>query len=274
MTLRVSLYGCGTIGQEIASAFAEGTIAGELVTVHDRNPEKCERVVNQFSNDPPTIAHNPADMYNDVNLVVEAAGQNAVADIAIPTLQHHCDLMVMSVGAFANTTLYEDVRTTAKQYDARIHVPSGSIAGLDSIKAAAVSGELAEVTLTTTKHPDGLTGAPYLVDNNIDLSDLSEATTVFEGSALEAAKGFPANINVAIALSLAGIGPTGTTVRIVADPHETNNVHQIRASGGMGDIHTEVRNVPSPTNPKTSYLAPLSAIATLREMTEAVQTGT
>lgn len=274
MSLRVSLFGCGTIGNEISRAFANDTIRGELVRIYDRNPEKCERLANHFTTNPPQIAHAVDELYQDVDLVVEAAGQEAVAAMAVPALEHRCDVMLLSVGAFADGDLLDAVLTVAEEHAACVHVPSGAIAGLDAIKAAASSGELNEVTLTTTKPPDGLRGASYLAEHEIDLAGISTATTVFEGSATAAAKGFPANINVALALSLAGIGADATNVRIVADPDETTNVHHIRAVGGMGAISTEVRNVPHPTNPKTSYLAPLSVIAKLREMGNSLQTGT
>jgi aspartate dehydrogenase len=134
--------------------------------------------------------------------------------------------------------------------------------------------ELESVSLTTTKPPAGLEGAPYVVGNDIDLSEITGPTEIFAGAAKEAAAAFPSNINVAIALSFAGIGPDETSVRIVADPQEENNIHRIVAEGGMGRIETEVRNVPSPTNPKTSYLAAISAIEKLRGLEAAIDIGT
>ncbi|WP_396611305.1 aspartate dehydrogenase [Haloferax sp. S1W] len=275
MPLRVSLFGCGTIGLEIARAFADETIDAELTRIYDRNAEKRQTVIDEFGGtDAPEPVEEPTELFAGVDLVVEAAGQSAVADVTVPSLEAGCDVLVLSAGALADAALRQRAVRTAEREGQVVHVPSGAIAGLDAVKAAALTGDLETVSLTTTKNPAGLEGAPYLVENDIDVQAFETATTVFEGSATEAALAFPSNINVAMALSLAGIGPDETTVRIVADPDESNNVHHIEATGGMGSIETTVRNVPSPTNPKTSYLAAVSAIEKLRTMGATVRVGT
>lgn len=275
MTLSVGLVGCGTIGREVARAFADGTIDADLTRIYDRNTEKRRAVIDEFSTaERPVPADAVTDMFADVDLVVEAAGQSAVGDVAVPGLEAGCDVFLLSVGALADADLRDRIVTIATREGRRVHVPSGAIAGLDAVKAAALTGDLESVSLTTTKNPAGLAGAPYLEEHDVDVHDLDDATTVFEGPATEAAKAFPSNINVAMALSLAGIGPDRTTVRIVADPEEANNVHHIEATGDVGSIETTVRNVPSPTNPKTSYLAAISAIEKLRGMRATVGVGT
>ena len=274
MNHSIAVFGCGTIGTEIARAVADGTIRSELQCVYDRNPEKAERVRALFDEDDrPAAATEPSDLFA-ADIVVEAAGAGAVDAIAVDALSAGCDCMVLSAGALADATLRADVFEAAESGAGRLYVPSGAIAGLDAVKAAALTGELESVSLTTTKPPAGLDGAPYIEREGIALDGIDAPTTVFEGSATEAAVGFPSNINVAMALSLAGIGPEKTTVRIVADPDEENNVHEIRATGGMGTIETAVRNVPSPTNPKTSYLAAVSAIEKLRSLEASVGVGT
>jgi len=130
------------------------------------------------------------------------------------------------------------------------------------------------VVLTTSKPPAGLAGAPFVAENQIDLDEIKERTVLFEGTAQEAVKAFPANINVAASLSLAGIGPQRTQVRIIADPELSANVHQIEVIGKFGKLTTRTENLPSPSNPKTSYLAALSAVATLKSITEAAKIGT
>jgi aspartate dehydrogenase len=271
----VSLVGCGTIGQTVAEAFADGTIGTDLASVYDRNPEKRRAAVAAFTTaERPTIVDDGAALFDGVGLVVEAAGQGAVAEMAVPALEAGCDVLLSSVGALAAPDLRDRVVRTAEREGRVVHVPSGAIAGLDAVRTAALTGDLESVSLITTKPPAGLTGAPYLVENNVDLDGLESAETVFEGAATEAATAFPSNVNVAMALSLAGIGPDETHVRIVADPDEANNVHYIEATGGMGEIETTVRNVPSPTNPKTSYLAAISVIERLRRMNATVRVGT
>lgn len=275
MTPTVSLVGCGTIGQTVAEAFADGTIGADLASVYDRNPEKRRAAVAAFTTaERPTIVDDGAALFDGVGLIVEAAGQGAVAEMAVPALEAGCDVLLSSVGALADPDLRDRVVRTAEREGRVVHVPSGAIAGLDAVRTAALTGDLESVSLITTKPPAGLTGAPYLVENNVDLDGLESAETVFEGAATEAATAFPSNVNVAMALSLAGIGPDETHVRIVADPDEANNVHHIEATGGMGEIETTVRNVPSPTNPKTSYLAAISVIERLRRMNATVRVGT
>jgi aspartate dehydrogenase len=143
-------------------------------------------------------------------------------------------------------------------------VPTGAIAGIDSIRS--VKHLLESVTLTTTKNPKALAGAPFFETSKVKLEDIAKRTVVYEGPASEAVRAFPANVNVAAVLSLAGIGVDKTQVRIVADPAAATNQHEIIATGSFGQIHIIVNNVPSPGNPKTSFLAVLSAIECLRSI--------
>lgn len=275
MSISVGLVGCGTIGRELARAFADETVTADLEIVYDRNTAKRKAVVDEFDGEePPNAVEEIPEVIEAVDLVVEAAGQSAVPDVAVPSLEAGCDVLLLSVGALADADLHQRVVRAANQSGRRVHVPSGAIAGLDAVKAAALTGDLDSVSLVTTKNPAGLDGAPYLEGNDIDVHEIDAAMTVFEGTATQAAMAFPSNINVAMALSLAGVGPDNTTVQIVADPREENNVHHIEATGAMGDIETTVRNAPSPTNPKTSYLAAVSAIEKLREMEATVRVGT
>jgi aspartate dehydrogenase len=145
----------------------------------------------------------------------------------------------------------------------QVRIPSGALAGLDGIRAAMEAG-LHSVVLTTRKPPKGLAGAPYLAEQNIDLLNLKEPMVLFEGTAREAMKAFPANVNVAGALSLSGIGPDETIVRVIADPKATENSHEVVAEGAFGRLKTVTTNLPSPRNAKSSYLASLSAVAELR----------
>lgn len=274
MVRSVSVVGCGTIGTEIASAIADGTVPVDLSVVYGHHPDRVDAVRELFEDEKrPRRANELAEVL-EADLVVEAAGQEAVGDVAVDALEAGCDCMLLSVGALADEELRSDILEAAETGSGRIYLPSGAIAGLDAVKAAALTGELETASLRTTKPPSGLEGAPYLAENAVDLDAIEEPTVVFEGPASEAAAAFPSNINVAMALSLAGVGSEETTVEIVADPGEENNVHRITAKGGMGRIETTVRNVPSPTNPKTSYLAAISAIEKLRGLDATVDVGT
>jgi aspartate dehydrogenase len=206
------------------------------------------------------------------DVVVEAASQKAVPAIARAALAAGKKLMIMSVGAFADREFFAEVKALAKEHGSRVYLPSGAISGLDGLKSASI-GTIRSVTLTTTKNPSGLKGAPYIVENKIDLDLLAGPTLIFEGSALQAVRAFPANVNVAATLFLAA-EESEVHVKVVADPGIHVNRHEIVVEGDFGRISTLVENVPSPRNPKTSYLAALSAIATLRSIVEPVKIGT
>jgi aspartate dehydrogenase len=270
MPLKIGLVGCGAIGAEIAKAVDCCAFDANLVAVCDHNPETAAALINSLQHKPAKVKLDELVSLSDV--VVEAASQKAVAAIARAALVAGKKLMIMSVGALANNELFAEIKALAKEHGARVYLPSGAISGLDGLKSASI-GTISSVTLTTTKNPAGLKGAPYILENNIDLDALAGATQIFEGSALAAVKAFPANVNVAATLFLAA-GESEVRVRIVADPNIHVNRHEIIVEGSFGRITTLVENVPSPRNPKTSYLAALSAIATLRSIVEPVKIGT
>jgi aspartate dehydrogenase len=193
-----------------------------------------------------------------------------VAVVAESALNAKADVMIMSVGALMDQGLRTKLFELAKKNDCRIHIPSGAVAGLDGLKAA--GRRLRSISLTTTKPPSGLQGAPYVLAHRIPLFALKERTTIFEGPAEEAVRAFPANVNVAATLSLVCGVPVH--VRIVADPAIKVNMHEISAEGEFGRMTIKVENVPSPANPKTSYLAALSAFATIRGLAGCVMIGT
>jgi aspartate dehydrogenase len=217
----------------------------------------------------------PEDLINhlDVDFVVEAASQETVQAVAEKVLFAGKGLLIMSVGALRDEGLTHRLERLAREKSVKVYLPSGAICGLDGVKAASVE-EITRVEIATTKHPRGLEGAPYLVENKISLNDLTGPKTVYNGNAREAAKGFPKNVNVAVALSLAGIGVDRTIVTIIADPNATKTQHEVRVVGAFGELHTSIKNFVHPENPKTSYLAALAAIRTLRKITEPIQVGT
>jgi aspartate dehydrogenase len=174
------------------------------------------------------------------------------------------DMMIMSVGALADSTAYAELIESASRSGAKIFIPTGAIAGIDAIRS--VKHLLQEVVLRTTKNPMALSGAHFFSKRGTDPASIKEKQVIYRGPAAEAVKLFPANVNVAAVLSIAGAGPEKTLVEIVADPGATTNKHEITAKGSFGEIYIMVNNVPSPGNPKTSYLAALSAIECLRSI--------
>jgi aspartate dehydrogenase len=256
--MKVGLVGCGNIASALCEAMADGRIQAEVSGLTDVDADKAERLRQQFKLN--AVIGTLDETANACDFLVEAAVAAVVPDVVRSAAKHGVDCLIMSLGGLM---LNPDLFNVARQGNILICMPSGAICGLDGIRSAMQAG-LDSVTLTTRKPPAGLKGAPYLVSKGISLDGLTEPFVVFDGSALDAVKAFPANVNVAAALSLAGIGAERTKVRVVADPAATTNSHEIVAVGPFGELRAMTNNLPSPNNPKSSYLASLSAIAELR----------
>ena len=274
-TVIAGLIGCGSIGSVIAKAIDDGEVGDiTLRTIYDIVREHAERLASTLSRKP-IIAETAEELLEDekIQLVIEAASQDAVRQYAVKALSEGKDLMVMSTGALIDDELFREISRIAKERGRKVYVPSGAIVGLDNIKAAAVR-PIEEVVLTTRKPPQSFEGAPLIRKKQIDLSSLKKPILLFEGPAREAVKLFPRNVNVSASLSLAGIGPDRTKVRIIADPQVEDIIHEIHVKGEFGEIRTQTFNKPFPENPKTSYIAALSAIATLRKICGNIIVGT
>ncbi len=270
---RIGLLGCGAIGTRIALAIDSGRIPATLTHVYDDSRDASAKLAGQLKNRPVIVENSHLLSSHPVDIVVEAASQDAVRDVALSVLQNRRDLMVMSVGALLDESVHEVLSDACGDFSRTILLPSGAIAGLDAIRA--VRDELDSVCITTTKHPSSLKGARFFEESGIDPNGIDSATTIFEGTAGQGVRMFPANINVAALLSLSGIGSDRTTVRIVADPNTDRNTHHIEAVGKFGSMSFTIRNFPDPQNPKTSRLATLSAIETLREYcSDGIRIGT
>jgi len=256
--MKVGLVGCGNIGADLCIALQKGKIPAEIVALTDADEARAKLLQRSFQ-----LNANIASLEENVasaDFVVECAVAAAVKEVVEACIRHHKDCLIMSVGGLM---MHPDLMEEARAHSVQVRVPSGALCGLDGVRAAMQAG-LHSVTLTTRKPPKGLASAPYLAEQNIDLDALTKPTVIFEGSALEAVKAFPANVNVAAALSLAGIGPRETRVRVIADPNATENIHEVQAEGAFGRLQTITANLPSPRNPKSSYLASLSAVVELK----------
>lgn len=262
---KVGIIGCGTIGSQVAVAIDTGAVRNAgLVSLFDVVSSNMQALQQKLNARPAVFTDFEKFARTDCDIIVEAASQDAVRKFAKQVLKARKDLMIMSVGALADKTLLAELLREAEKSGCRLYVPTGAIAGIDAIRA--VRHLLDSVTLTTTKSPKALAGAPFFETSKIRLDQIKQRTVVYEGAAAEAVKMFPANVNVAAVLSLAGIGVDRTKVRIIADPAFTTNQHEIEARGSFGEFKFIVNNVPSPGNPKTSYLAVLSAIECLRSV--------
>jgi aspartate dehydrogenase len=265
--MQVGVVGLGAIGREVCQALDTGIPGLDLAAVTARDRAKAEPFLRTLKA-PPTFG-SLGEVIAAADLVVEASTQAHLQEIAPQTLAAGKDLVVLSCGGLLGR---HDWVALAEARRCRILVPSGAIAGLDGVKGGAV-GTISSVTMETRKPPHGLAGAPWIVEHGIDLGALRVETLIFEGAAREACRAFPANVNVVAALSLAGIGPERTRIRVYAVPGLTRNMHRIRAEGEFGALTVEIENVPS-ENPRTGKLSYLSTIALLRDLGAPLRVGT
>ncbi|WP_342739260.1 aspartate dehydrogenase [Bradyrhizobium sp. B117] len=265
--LRVAIAGLGSIGTKIATALDQGIEGLALSAVAVRDPAKHQAFLNGLRHQPKVM---PIDQLGDAaDIVVECAPSNHLRSIVEPAVKRGKAAVVVSVGGLLDNF---DLVDLARANGGRILVPTGALIGLDAVNAAAV-GTIHSVKMVTRKPIDGLRGAPFIVQNKIDIDNLREPLKLFEGSAREAAKGFPANVNVAVALSLAGIGPDRTQMQVWADPTVTRNVHRIEVEADSARFSMGIENVPS-ENPKTGMITALSVIALLRKQRATLCVGT
>lgn len=266
--ITVAVAGLGAIGLKVARELDAGAIAGmKLSAVSGRDPDKTAAQVAAFHSPPRVVG---TDALGEADVIVDCAPKAALRAIAEAALGAGRTYMPLSVGAMLD---HMDLVDVATKHGGRIVVPTGALIGLDTVRAMA-EGTIHSVTLTTRKPPAGLVGAPYLDDHRIDVLALTEETRVFAGTAHQAAKGFPANVNVAAALSLAGIGPEATTVEVWAVPGLERNMQSVRIVSDSGEAEMTIKNIPSDENPRTGKITALSTLAALRRMVAPLVSGT
>ncbi|MBD7936586.1 aspartate dehydrogenase [Cytobacillus sp. Sa5YUA1] len=260
--MKLGLIGGGNIGKFLLQSINNDQLVdgAQFVGLYTRNQEKANELAEQYD----LRSYQTIDelIASDIDVIVEAATVEVVRTHAASILTHGKDLVVSSVGAFSDNDYFLQLETICKEHGTTIHLPSGAVGGLDILKAAKAIGALQEVALTTTKPPHALNGV-----------SLEKKTVLFEGNAYEAIKQFPKNINVSIILSLAGLGSKETKVKIIADPKASKNSHEITAKGAFGNVKLVVENDPMPNNPKTSYLAALSVLSTLKHKDQSIKVG-
>ena len=268
--LKVGIVGCGTIGSGVAQAIdRDFRDKANVVALCDIEKYKACSLAESLDSKPEII--DVDSLIAESNLVVEAASTEVSASLTRKVLTAGKEIMVMSVGGLLKES--EELFDLARRIKRHIYLPSGALSGIDGLKAACV-GKVNKVTLTTRKPPASLKGAPYIREKNVPLDDIKEEKVIFEGKVEEAIKGFPENINVSSLISLAGIGAKDTMIRIITSPDYKANIHELEIEGDFGRMYLRSENLPSPQNPKTSYLAILSAIARLKDILDYVKIGT
>lgn len=265
--LSVAVAGFGAIGRKVAEALDRGIPGLRLAAVSARDLDRVRVATAKFTRRPKVVSLKKLAAHADV--IVECVPAAAFTQVAEPALRAGKTLLVISVGALVG---HPEIAELARKRG-RIVVPTGALIGLDAV-AAAAEGTIHSVRMITRKPPKGLEGAPHLVQNAISVAGLNGPLKVFEGSARDAVRGFPANVNVAAALSLAGIGPDRTTIEIWAEPGIERNMHSIMVESDSARFSMSIENIPSEENPRTGRITALSIIAALRKLVSPVRVGT
>ena len=262
--LKIGLIGCGSIGMFLLEKINNEKIFPDyqICSVFDGREGSRTKLQNLSDTYAFTVFHdlNPF-LQSEIDLVIECANIQTVNEYAVRIIEQK-DLLLISIGALANLSLYDELNSVSKANGTKIYLPSGAIGGLDVIKNANIMGDLDAVSLVSRKPVSAFADGEF-----------NEETVLFEGSAKNAIQKYPQNANVAIVLSLAGIGIERTSVKIIADPKVTKNIHTIHAEGVFGEVDITVQNNPSDENAKTSYLTALSILSALKSLNEQITIG-
>lgn len=270
--LRIGIVGCGAIGTSLAKAVIKKFARqAKLASLNDIDKNKALLLAGRLKIGGSVVSGSLDNLIKKSDLVIEATDVKSCPAIVKSALDKGRDVIVMSVGGVAAHT--RQLEIMAHRHQARVYIPSGAICGVDALKAAS-QGRIKKVVLITRKNPRSFENIDYIRRRKIKLGNIKKDTVLFSGSARRAIKLFPQNINVAATLSIAGIGQAGTQVKIVASPSVRRNIHEIYIESDAGRILSRVENLVHPDNPKTSFLAVLSAIAMLKQILEPVRVGT
>ncbi len=271
--MRIGIIGGGVITR----VFLEHVVRGDMgdarvVAIQGRSASsRGKPLAQQYG--VPFVTSLDALIAESPQVVIEAASHDAVREFARPLLKRGIPVIILSGGALCDDALRARLEETAAKYRSLLYLPSGGIGGLDALKAVCVAGA-DSVEIAVTKPPAAWKGIPYVEKLNLDLDHLTGPVTLFDGSAREGVPHFPANVNIAAALSLAGIGFDRTRLKVVADPALICNTHFINIRGSTGAISIKIESVPCADNPKTAMLACYSALAAFRQFSSPVRYGT
>lgn len=271
--MRVGIIGGGAIARLLVQQIDRGSVAGAQVvaiagrSAASRGVKLAAACGGRFVTDPDGLIDARPEV------VVEAAGHEAVRGFGEALLAKGISIIVLSGGALCDDALRERLERAASASGSVLYVPSGGIGGLDALKAACAAG-VDEVTITVTKPPAAWKGIDFVAQLKVDLDALAAPLVLYEGSARDGVPLFPANVNIAAVLSMAGIGFERTRLKAMAVPGLTHNTHVIDIKGAAGRASIKMENVPSPENPKTALLACYSAVAALKLVKSNVRYGT
>jgi len=267
VTIRVGVAGLGVIGSAVARRLVGGLEGLSLEAVVSGGREKAERTLREMGACAPVVS--PEELAARCEVIVECAPTEAFMSIARPALEAARVIVTVSAAALIE---HMEVVDLARASGGRIVMATGALLGLDAVRAAAL-GEVFSVTMVTRKPPRSLRGAPHLAVIGVDVDALDAPTLLFDGSARDGARGFPANVNVAAALALAGVGPDRTRLQIWADPTLERNTHTIKVDADSARFEMTIENVPSLEKPGTGRITALSMIAALQGLSSPLKVG-
>jgi len=265
----IAIIGCGAIGSALAQNIDNKIIPNcSLSIIFDIDQKKLQHIYEKLQNKPHIFSNFngfiESPHFQKIDLVVEAASINAASNYVLDVLRKGKDIMIMSIGVFSDHDFYKEIIQFLKINSNNVFLPSGAIGGIDIIRS--IKNHIESITLITTKNNKSLKGAPFFLNNNINVDEINKRQIIFDGNADDAIKQFPSNVNVSALISLAGIGFKRTNVKVIVDPNEYNNIHEINVKWKFGEFTIKVINKPSVENPKTSYLAILSATECLHSI--------
>jgi len=271
--MRIGIIGGGVIARLFLEHIARGDMGlARVVAIQGRSEaSRGKPLAEEYG--VPFVTSLDALIAERPEVVIEAASHDAVREFARPLLKRGVAVILLSGGALCDDALRARLEAAAEKSKALLYVPSGGIGGLDALKAVCIAGA-EEVTIAVTKPPAAWKGIPYVEKLGVDMDTLKEATVLYEGPVRQGAVHFPANVNIAAVLSMAGIGFDRTKLKVVADPQLVYNTHYIDIKGKTGKISIKFESVPSPDNPKTAMIACYSALAALKEFKATTRYGT
>ena len=270
--LRIGIVGCGAIGTSLAKAIvSDFAPQAKLAALYDIDRNKVLVLVKKLKAESTVIARSLESLIKRSDLVIEAAAAKSCLAITSSALKKGRDIMIMSVGGIVAQV--SQLKKQALKNQAKIYIPSGAVSGIDALKAASQK-KIKKIILITRKNPKSFENLDYIKRKGIRLDKIKKDIILFSGNARQAIKFFPQNINIAATLSIAGVGQRRTQVKIIASPKVKRNIHEISIESDVAKISTRVENLLHPDNPKTSFLAVLAAIATLRQILEPIRIGT
>jgi len=259
--MNIGLIGNGNLALYLLQMInVENKIEGQIISILGRNESRRKKIENTYNIN--FFTNFDEFIHSSIDLVIEVATVDTAKQYTKDILKNNKDIIVGSVGALKESDFVQEITRIALDNNKYIYLPSGAIGGLDLLQAANSLGGLRKVSITTVKSPLSL-----------GKENTNKEEVLFEGSAAEAIDKFPKNVNVALILSLAGIGVESTKTFVKVNPDIDNNIHIINAEGSFGEMEIKIKNNPMPNNPKTSYLAALSIISTLKNIHNNIKIG-